>query len=482
MRALIFNELYKIFHKKITWFFIIVIIFQYFFNVFFIKINDKYLETVDKDNIENILKRHESMGEKAKNDIYQYVSERNEVDAYYLYKHYDRNSWQRYIIDNDGVSYINCMNLALYVNVDENGYKECKDKLDKLMNKIHNSSWKDFIKEYQDEATNNLIELKASYDRETDHMNKKQIELSMKAIELELDGYMYHINNDIPIDYSDDSVMIDEYVSLATEHLSTEEDESKYKDYYMLLDKREAEKQLYADKYRVEHNYHDLTENTGAGLFINYTCMSANVIVLIYMMVVGGNLVADEYGKGTIKLLLVRPFKRVKILISKYIATIISTIMFFLIFVLVVFFACGIAKGFDSYLSPVVVYDFSIGAVREMSVLTYLFINVVSYVPMYLMLLALTFFIGVFIKNEALTVGIPVVVYVISLFLNYSATYKIMRYFPTLCWNLNQFLWGGLPLYKELTFKSSLVVCIITIIIVTIGSISVFKTRDVKNQ
>ena len=57
-----------------------------------------------------------------------------------------------------------------------------------------------------------------------------------------------------------------------------------------------------------------------------------------------------------------------------------------------------------------------------------------------------------------------------------------MKYFPTLCWNLNEFLWGGLPTYKELTFKTSFIVCIFTIVIITLGSLSVFKTRDIKNQ
>ena len=94
----------------------------------------------------------------------------------------------------------------------------------------------------------------------------------MEAVKLELDGYKYHLNNNIPIDYYDDSVMIDNYVDLATQHLSMELDESKYKDYFQLLEKRDMEKELYTSHYRVEHNYHNLNENTGVGLFIKYTC------------------------------------------------------------------------------------------------------------------------------------------------------------------------------------------------------------------
>lgn len=482
MRALIYNELYKIVHKKITWIFVLFIFLQYSFNVFFIKANDNYLNNYDKTVVESLEKKHSTLGNDVKKDLDLYVSERNQIDAYYLYKDYDRLSWQRYLIDTDGMKYISCMNDAKIVKNDENRYQECKSNLDKLINKIKNSTWKDFIYEYQDDATNNLKELKVTYDNEQNEFNKKGIELSMEAVKLELDGYKYHLNNNIPIDYSDDSVMIDNYVDLATQHLSMELDESKYKDYFQLLEKRDMEKELYTSHYRVEHNYHNLNENTGVGLFIKYTCLSVNIIVLIYMIVVGGNLIADEFGKGTIKLLLVRPYKRTKILLSKYIATIISTLVFYLLYIGIIFIACGIAKGFSSYLSPIIVYDFSIGAIKEMSIISYLFINSVSYIPMFLVLLALTFFIGVFVKNEAMTVGIPIVVYIISLFLNYSSGIKIMKYFPTLCWNLNEFLWGGLPTYKELTFKTSFIVCIFTIVIITLGSLSVFKTRDIKNQ
>ncbi len=482
MKALIHNELFKIFHKKITWFFVIFVLVQYLFNVVFIKMNENYLENMDKNRVDYIIKRHNSMGEDVKKDFEMFISERNEIDAFELYKEFDRLSWQRYLIDNDGMKYISCMNFAKFKLNREDTYQECKDNLDKLMDRIHNSSWRDFVKEYQDDAVERLTNLKDAYDKELSDTVKADIELSMKSVQLEIDGYKYHLNNNIPIDYSDNSVMIDNYVSMATEYLSMEKDETKYKEYYQLLEKRDLENTIFTSKYRIEHKYDDITSNTALGLFVDYTCVSVNVIVLIYMIVVAGNSIADEYSKGTIKLLLVRPYKRVKILLSKYIATIISTILFYIFFIVTVFVACGIAKGFGSYFSPVVVYDFSIQSIREMGVFSYLLINTISFIPLFLILLSLTMFIGVFIKSEALTVGVPIVVYVISLFLNYSSTLKIMKYFPTLCWNLNEFLWGRLPTYSELTFKSSLVVCILTIIIVTLGSLSVFRSRDIKNQ
>ena len=482
MKALIYNELFKIFHKKITWFFIIFVISQYCFNVVFIKVNNHYLDNLDKNRVDYLVKKHNSMGQEANKDLEFYISERNEIDNYELYKDYDRLSWQRYIIDTEASKYVSCMNYSKLKNNDEKRYNDCKNSLDELMNKVKNNTWRDFVHEYLDDAVNNLKQAKELYDNEKNEIEKKSIEITIKSIELEIDGYNYHLNNNIPIDYTDDSVMIDDYVSLATEQLTVEEDETKYKDYYELLEKRKDENRLYTARYKIDHKYKDITNNTSIGLFINYTCVSVNVIVLIYMIVVGGNLVADEFSKGTIKLLLVRPYERRKMLLSKYIATIISTFLFFLFYLFVIFISCGIAYGFKGYFIPVVVYDFSNAMIREMGLFTYAFINYLSFVPLFLILLSLTFFLGVFLHNEAMTVGIPIVVYVVSLFLNYSTSSKIMKYFPTLCWNLKEFLWGGLPTFKELTFGTSLFVCICTFVIITWGSFSVFKSRDIKNQ
>ena len=81
-----------------------------------------------------------------------------------------------------------------------------------------------------------------------------------------------------------------------------------------------------------------------------------------------------------------------------------------------------------------------------------------------------------------MTVGVPLVVYVVSLFLNYASSSSYMKYFPTICWNLREFLWGGLPTFKDLTLGTSIIVCIFTIVIIFWGSFSLFKRKDIKNQ
>ena len=91
------------------------------------------------------------------------------------------------------------MNFAKLKHNNEESYNDCKQKLDELMYKVNNYTWKDFIYEYKEDAIENLKSTKESYDAETNIDNKKYLELSMKSIQYEIDGYNYHLNNNTPI-------------------------------------------------------------------------------------------------------------------------------------------------------------------------------------------------------------------------------------------------------------------------------------------
>jgi ABC-2 type transport system permease protein len=63
--------------------------------------------------------------------------------------------------------------------------------------------------------------------------------------------------------------------------------------------------------------------------------------VVIFTVIIAGDIVASEYSWGTIKLLLIRPVSRTKILLSKYIATLIFALVLILTVVL-----CSFSFGF----------------------------------------------------------------------------------------------------------------------------------------
>lgn len=91
-------------------------------------------------------------------------------------------------------------------------------------------------------------------------------------------------------------------------------------------------------------------------------------IVTILVVIVVGDLVAGEYGWGTIKMLLVRPVSRTKILLSKYL----SGILFALFMVALVFASSFLVNGAFAGFKNIDVPYLSIGKdgmVREGSML-----------------------------------------------------------------------------------------------------------------
>ncbi|CAN7202577.1 ABC transporter permease [Rossellomorea sp. LjRoot5] len=64
--------------------------------------------------------------------------------------------------------------------------------------------------------------------------------------------------------------------------------------------------------------------------FWEYMRISSNLLMIIqlFTLIIAGDIVSSEFSSGTIKLLLIRPISRVKILLSKYITVlVIATVL-----------------------------------------------------------------------------------------------------------------------------------------------------------
>ena len=81
-------------------------------------------------------------------------------------------------------------------------------------------------------------------------------------------------------------------------------------------------------------------------------------------------------------------------------------------------------------------------------------------------------------------VSIPFLGYIGANIINQLALlYNIKQviYFVTPNWDLSCYLFGGSPLFKELTPAFSIIVCVIYLIIMLVLNCIVFKKRDIKN-
>ena len=145
----------------------------------------------------------------------------------------------------------------------------------------------------------------------------------------------------------------------------------------------------------------------------------------------------------------------------------------------------GFLNGWHSLSIPLIVYNHATGNVMEISIWYYLIMHFLAVLPIYLILMSASFFIGTLSGSSVVATAISFVGYFISSIVSMAANsikYKIIRYFPTLCWDLTEYLFGGMSSYKYGTLLNSIIVDIVTTLLLIIGTIIVFNKKEIKNQ
>ena len=121
----------------------------------------------------------------------------------------------------------------------------------------------------------------------------------------------------------------------------------------------------------------------------------------------------------------------------------------------------------------------------EINTFVYILINLLGILPHYIILFTLGFFISVLVENSVVGIIVPLVFDTFGSLITElipKSLAKVSAFFPTNCWELNQFLFGGLADNQYVTLGKSLVVDIILLVLMIFLSISIFKKKDIKNQ
>ncbi|HWO95967.1 MAG TPA: ABC transporter permease [Bacillus sp. (in: firmicutes)] len=193
-------------------------------------------------------------------------------------------------------------------------------------------------------------------------------------------------------------------------------------------------------------------------------------IVQVFAVIIAGDIVASEFSWGTIKLLLIRPATRAKILFSKYIAVLFFTwtIMFvlFLSSLLfgLIFFGMG-ESGPDGL--------FMFGKVTSMYCLQFIEI---------LMMVTFAFMISTAFRSSSLSIGL-------SIFLTFMGkpVVDILHHFH-FAWgkyvlfantDLTPYFSGGDPLFPGMSLGFSILMLLVYFILFQALSWFVFMKRDV---
>lgn len=482
MSKLIKNEFKKLFSKKLMLIlFIIAVGFTILTNVIY-NIDDPYNKEYLKEELSYLEEELKTLDYKSQADNSYYLDLKTEYDLIKLKLDYDTESWQYNFINNSDIVYssLRDINENTYgINKDEQKLAEAQTKFNTIKTRLNSGDWKSFVQE-QIEDTKEEI---AFYEEQLkDITDKKVIEEINSTIEIEKvnkQALEWRLEKEIPYDNSFLSGKIEEYKNSFQSVQSLKDKENKTKE-----EKQEYElvlKQMNTSKYYIENNINIENEYDGRYILINLT-QEYGMFILIFSVIVAGTIVSNEFQKGTIKLLLTRPYSRNKILLSKYIVSIISIFIFIIMFALSQYFVGGIVSGFSVFNTPVVEYDLATNSIVVMSVFKYLIIIALSNLPIYILTSTLAFALSTLTMNSAVSIAIPILGNMVSGLINiFMEKLKILKYFVTANWDLSVYLFGGQGLAEGLNFWTSFAICLIYLAIMIVTTFVVFNKRDIKN-
>ena len=336
---------------------------------------------------------------------------------------------------------------------------------------------------------------------DNEEMYSKQIESLQRSIkaanEIDMPIYDYRIENDI-IPNSDDwrdtalnnkrnalnNIMFNE---MMTEEEFEEEEYMRrqyktyaayQKDWQKEMD--ESTHKLYVSERSLETGKPDMSfiDNGTRKKKVGFLWYS--LVIAVLAAVVGGGLMAKEYQSGTIRLLLIRPKKRIKIVLSKFLALMIVCLGLYITADIVNGITNGIVFGFSDYGFPN--YTISSGANGVGFFSYYISKFFICFISVFFAG-AIAYFLSIATRNTALSVAIPLVCFVGSLmavwYVGSNQSYAWLAYTPVPYVNFSQYYIQSTTFEPVLGFGIPMMI-VLSAIFVAAG-IFISEKRDVSN-
>ena len=337
-------------------------------------------------------------------------------------------------------------------------------ELEDRINYVSDSNWQYFLEE--------RISYLESRFNETEGIEKMRYERL-------LDLANYRKENNIPYDdnnYLHNSLefleenMV-EYINLLNDEDLTSEEESR-------LEFLEEEMSIH--EYVIETEQDILNDHTLRAVLTNFSG-EFGLFILIYVIMVAGSIVSEEYQRGTIKNLLTKPFRRRTILSSKLFVVILFIPLIMLFMSLMEILIGGLILGFDSLFVPVVQY--ANGGLETYSVVGYLFSLLLASLPIYLIVGILAFMLSTVTASTSAAITISFLFYLMfNVISNLAVVYDfwVFKFFVSLYWDFSYLVTGTSSPVGVSISTSDFVILIYIFVMLCITYVT-FGKKDVKN-
>lgn len=490
MTNLIKNELYKVFKRKSIYILLSIMLCIITLNTFLTKkysIEDPVSTLTDqKYELQELKRTIDSYDKNSPGEKEEYYNALSNIELYELTDKY-KEPWKKILIRENLRDTIHSMNNAKYIEKDIEAYNEYKKEYDKFLKELDSNSWKYFVNKEIKTTTDEIYSLEKEREKAK---NKELYNSRIKEEKNKLEKLKLRLEKDIPYDNNYLNTALEDYKQAPQTYKEFKESIIKNTSEFNIKEEYQIKRQYIEymknnanNKYIIDNKVDINSPKTTRNLLIN--TLSDNFLFIMIIIAAGaGSIVSTEFDKGTIKLLLIRPYSRNKILLSKYIVS-----MFMIIFAILSAFIMqliigGIFFGFSSLNIPVVIYNFVQNKVMHINLFKYIFDNVLAVLPEFILLATLAFAISTITNVSTLGVALPIVGVGAADIINLIAINRNiipLKYFVTLNWNFTNYLYGGVNSFPTLSIPFSILICTIYFLIMIITAFIIFNKRNIKN-
>lgn len=485
MNNLIKNELIKIFKKKTIYILLLVILlflilsncmYKYFYNnVSYSYYSESYIQYAQEAIKE--------LDPNKPSDTKMYIEYKTILDVNEMMKKYNNDAWQIQIIATTMESYINEKNTYLYgAEKNEEQANKIDEQIKQISEKLEKDDWKYFANEELKNAEEKVKMLEDEKNKTEDKQRLEELNNELSIAKIDLSVAKYRINENIKYgnDYMNIALSSYQQNSYIIEQINNSNVELTYneeKEYNNNIRAKEI------NKYIIE-NHVDLNKtNDLRGIFSNFFS-EFGLFIIVIAVIIAGTIVSEEFNKGTIKLLLIKPYTRNKILFAKFITVLIMIIFSIIMVITMELIVGGIIFGFNSLSIPIVEYNVSTNMIQEINVFAYMGTEILMTLPIVILLATLSFALNTIFTNAPIAIALPLLGYMGTSVINQLAVkYNIdfLRYFVTLNWNFTEYLYGKMPLMEGLTIEFSSLICLLYFLVMIIPTFIIFKKKNIKN-
>ena len=485
LSKLIKNELTKIFKKKslyITLFVVLafVILTNCIYKFFYSTGNyDEYSDSYIQYSKEEIAK----LDPNKPSDTKMYIGLKTTLDIYDMRQKYEADSWQRSVLANQVANYVDERNTYLYgENKDSQKADKIEQELGKILEKLDQGDWRYFAQNELEQAKTNLESLEEQKASTEDKQELQALELGIQNAKIDQEVAKIRMDKDIPYGNDFRNRALNTYQSESKNVISMESSTQEL-DYKGKQEKNNSIEKREINRYILENNV-DINKSNDVRGILKDVFSEYGLFIIVMIVMIAGTIVSEEFNKGTIKLLLVKPYDRRKILLAKFI-TVLIMILFSIVAVIVMeLLVGGIIFGWSSLSVPILEYNFVTQSLETMNIFTYLGIEILTQLPKLILLATLAFACSTLFTNSAVAIAIPLLGYMSADMINLLVIqYKVefMKFFVSLNWDFKEYLFGNLPSMEGLTLGFSMVICALYFIVMLIPTFVAFKKKNIKN-